>query len=706
MKKSINVKRTKIQTKLMLAGTMIIVLPLLIMGGIIFKTAEKNYTANIEYSSSMLMKESENGINNFMRRFEESLLLLSQNSDFENTFTVPISTNEKLFGFDKDFKNQFKNDIYKLGLWEQLDNLAITNKDILWAYYGNTEGHMFERPDGALNADYDPRIRPWYTKALGEDKLIWTAPYADSSTGSIVITVASPVKDDKGTVVGVVGLDVTMEKMSEKISEIVLGNSGKIFLVDEDNNVMTNTNSQLITLNLDSSLVDLATLTQEQKDSYESNQSQFTAIKAAIDSGDTFVPIGDGNYAFIRPVKEYGWNMIGIINKSEFQDDANHLLMIIILTALILLIIVIILIIIMAKKIVSGIKSLENDMQSIRQGNLNIDVAITSNDEIGLLQHYFKDTVTELYSLIKGVRKVSGELTDSAQNLAASAEETSASVDEIATTVAEIAKGAGSQAEDAEVSANFSQNLSEKFNLLQSLTGKMISSSDIVVQANTQGINAISDLKEKTEKTQIANDEIEKSVIQLDLKTQSIETILSTITSISNQTNLLALNASIEAARAGEQGRGFAVVAEEIRKLAEESSTSADNIRNIVNTIKIDSSQSVQSVKNVKSFVDEQARSVNNVDMSFSSISTAISSIVSEIQSIQDSVKNLISDKDQIVESISNISAVSEETSAAAEEVSASMDQQSAVVEGVAKSAETLNELAIQLSNELSKFNL
>ncbi len=291
-------------------------------------------------------------------------------------------------------------------------------------------------------------------------------------------------------------------------------------------------------------------------------------------------------------------------------------------------------------------------------------------------------------------------------NLAASSEEASASAEEVSRTVEEIAKGASDQATDSEKGVQIAMSLSTKFTHLNERTVEMISSTEKVVEANVHGTEAISDLKAKTKQTADETEELGKVIGELDGKTQSIGAILDSISAIAVQTNLLALNASIEAARAGEHGKGFAVVAEEIRKLAEESSTAADEIRDITTTIMADSAKTVESMKGVNEIAQEQSEAVENVDGSFTTISTSIGSIVSEIQKIKGSVEELTADKDQIVHAIENISAVSEETAAASEEVSASMDQQSAAVGEVANAAETLNEISLELNNEIDKFKV
>ena len=193
---------------------------------------------------------------------------------------------------------------------------------------------------------------------------------------------------------------------------------------------------------------------------------------------------------------------------------------------------------------------------------------------------------------------------------------------------------------------------------------------------------------------------------QLNDRTIEIGTILNVISAISEQTNLLALNASIEAARAGEHGRGFAVVADEIRKLAEQSATSAEQVRAIVTNIQQDGAASVKSMAVLKDISQKQNTAVTDVIRAFETIKEAYTVISTDIQSIGTAVTGVNHDKELIVSSIENISAVSEETAAASQEVTASMEQQTFAVEEVSKAAQELNAISIQLSQEISKFKI
>jgi methyl-accepting chemotaxis protein len=234
----------------------------------------------------------------------------------------------------------------------------------------------------------------------------------------------------------------------------------------------------------------------------------------------------------------------------------------------------------------------------------------------------------------------------------------------------------------------------------------MIESTQQAIEANSIGTEKIGVLSQSAAASGEASLRIGKSIAELNNQTKDIDSILEAITGIAEQTNLLALNASIEAARAGEHGRGFAVVADEIRKLAEESNQSAEQIRVIVNNIQRDSEKTVEEMAAVENITKEQTSAVDEMSKSFKTISSAIEAIASKIDAISTSVGELTSDKDHLVSSIQNISAVSQETAAGAEQVSAATEQQRIAVGEVAQSAELLNEISLKLNEELNKFKI
>ncbi|AOT68645.1 glycine betaine ABC transporter substrate-binding protein [Geosporobacter ferrireducens] len=187
-----------------------------------------------------------------------------------------------------------------------------------------------------------------------------------------------------------------------------------------------------------------------------------------------------------------------------------------------------------------------------------------------------------------------------------------------------------------------------------------------------QNGKAAMDFQRQTVENNVKNFQTISVVVHnLEMAAGEINSIVNTISGISEQTNLLALNAAIEAARAGEAGKGFAVVAEEIRKLANNTGDSTNQVKSLIDRVKQSVERIVDEVSMANNAVSEQAQSIKDTDEAFSTISNAVVTIDYQIAQILEKTKQLSIASEGIVKAIENIAAVSEETAAGAQEVTA-----------------------------------
>ncbi|WXR61327.1 methyl-accepting chemotaxis protein [Peptostreptococcaceae bacterium AGR-M142] len=622
--------------------------------------------ANLQEMSSTLLDKTEESILNYLYTFGLLTELYTENNHV------------KLSNIDETERNQ---------LLKQFEDIIKKESNILAIYFGTTDSNMYIKPDTDLPDGYDPVQRGWYKQAISENSLIWTQPYVDAFTGLMVVTIAKPVYDDNNQLLGVLGIDLALQTLSENLNKMKIGKTGYPFLVSSDGIVMTHKDEAQI-----NKTIPIESLAKE--------------INAKDSGFIEYVYEEKTKYAIFDTIKGLGWKIVVTIEESEIEADLFSVLNNILIISFISLIIGFVIFILFANTITKNIKIMLNKMEDIKNGNLNTKFNIKSKDELGVLSSYFEDTLVELSKLVLNIKNVSTSLLDASQNLASVSEETSASAEIVAKSIDEISIGAQDQAKDAENSAKTSQELAFKFNTLKDNTIQMLESAKEASNVNSSSIASIEDLTSKTKLNIDANENIEKIINELNEKTQKIGGILDAISAISVQTNLLALNASIEAARAGEYGKGFAVVAEEIRKLAEESSNAADEVRDIVINIQEDSKKTVESMVNMKNISIEQSNAVKEVNSSFDIISKSIATITTQINNVNDNVLLLIKDKENIVESIENISAISEETAAASESVNHSINQQTIAIENVANSAGNLNNIAYELNEEIKKFEI
>lgn len=598
----------------------------------------------------------------------------------------------EMLSMDPNAKSIKENPACEQWLRKSLDSFVNSHKDVLGVYMGTADKKMIIYPEQKMPDGYDPTARGWYKEALeNKGKVIRTAPYEDINNDKLyVVTFAKTVEDAAGNVVGVIGIDLTLENLSKSVEETTLGENGFSVVLDNEGTIIAHKEIEKIGASV--------------------NEDE--GMKGIFDSkGEVFEKeIDSVSYMLFKQREEAtGYTIAGLIPKSELTSKIFTAIKLNILVAVATLVLAVFVGNRFIKNtIIKPIQKIVQALGELTKGNFTAKVEKEKGlaNEIEIIIDELNNTTDEVAEILKSILKASDELKGSSESLVSVTEESTSVGDEVARAVQQIADGASHQSEKLNESSDIAERLGRKVDESMVNSDGMIKAAVQVEKAGEEGLNSIFSLTEVFKQNHSANLQVVEKVETLAEKSNQIGAITDAIKSITEQTNLLALNASIEAARAGDAGRGFAVVADEVRKLAEESANSASQIEKVIGEVKTSVNEVFEKLRLSTELNEKTGENIKITNESFTNIKDGLKILEDNIEKVSYSLIGIKEDKDLVVINISESSAVSQEAAATAEEVSASSEEQAAGLQEITSSAEKLNVLAEVLRSLVDKFQI
>ena len=460
-----------------------------------------------------------------------------------------------------------------------------------------------------------------------------TDPVPTGEGDNTVMTYSVPVYNSAGGIVGVLMMTADGYELSDLITDITFAQTGYSFIVNKEGVMVAHLDRTMV-LNQDPTL---------EKAKGDPEQQGLAAILERMITGESgmggYTYKGVTKYAGYAPIKNTNWFMALTAPHSEVFAEVSQLQWILLAAAAILAILSAIVAFLIAGRMVKPILPLVRVAEKFAMGDLDVDIDVRHNNEIGLLGRALQTVSSDMSALIAGIRAASEQVAVGSRQIASSG--------------MTLAQGATEQASALE-------ELSASVEQLASQT-----------RMNAKSASEASDLASSTrtlaERGNGKMSEMLKAMEDIDQSSSDIHRIIKVIDDIAFQTNILALNAAVEAARAGQHGRGFAVVAEEVRNLAAKSASAAKETSGLIEG----SSRSVSSgaklaretAEALKGIMDE----INRVTALAHSISVSTGEQSTGIEQIN---QGLI----QISQVVQANSSTSQQSAAASKELTAQAD--------------------------------
>ncbi len=340
------------------------------------------------------------------------------------------------------------------------------------------------------------------------------------------------------------------------------------------------------------------------------------------------------------------------------------------------------------------------------QGDLSLRITDDTKGDMARLSDNLNQALEDLNNLIEVISKNAEGIKSSSVEMLTASEEMSINTGEIATAIGQMSTGAQNQVKQVDESSGLVEKIMQSSSDMEEQAKSIYNAAQMGEERSDVGLQRIRKVDFSMRDIAAFSEDTTKSFKVLAERSKEISRVLGVISDIASQTNLLALNAAIEAAQAGDAGRGFAVVAEEIRKLAEDSRTSAKEIERLVNDVQQDTTDAARVLEVMNESVRAGGEASEGASDAFKEIAASASKTRELSESIVTATGDQIDDIKNVVGLTESVVVIAEQTAAGTEEVASSAFELSSGMTNYKEKSQQLSDIATGLKEAMSKFKL
>ena len=566
-------------------------------------------------------------------------------------------------------------------------------------YAGFADGsYVSGQEEETLPAGFNPSQRPWYsdtTRASGDSAI--TEAYA-SATGGMVLTVTHKIRNEQGTMYGVVGIDVSLQSLSDMIAQLSFGQTGYFMLIENSGRILCDPkNKDNVGKLIGADLRDAG-----------------LAAIMTTNSGELDLTLGGMDMRAVVQTTKLGWKMVTLQSLDEINARSNRAIVRILVVVGVIALVMILIGLLIVRSITKPMGVLLTATDRVAGGDYaampeargfygellalyqslkamvasiadNINLAHAKTEEAEEKSRQAEAATREAEAATRRAEAAKSEgMHAAAEQLEAMVNAISAATSELSAQIEQSDRGAAESSERLSEAATARNEMNATVQEVARNASSAAAVSGETRNNAEEGKKILTNAMASINQVQKVSMELKEDMGTLHGHTQNISQIMNVISDIADQTNLLALNAAIEAARAGEAGRGFAVVADEVRKLAEKTMASTNDVSQAITAIQGSAEQSV-----------------NRMEEALGEVEQATSLAQQSGEALQQIVRNVEDTADQV----RAIATASEEQSAASEEINQSIttvnEMSGQTTQAMHQAARAISDLA-QQSERLS----
>ncbi|MBO4401271.1 MAG: methyl-accepting chemotaxis protein [Selenomonadaceae bacterium] len=563
-------------------------------------------------------------------------------------------------------------------LFNDASNIVLTGSD----------GNQLVRSDEAKLVNL--QSRDYFQEAMRGNENVSDIVVSKTS-GLAIVVIEVPVKNAAGKVTGMIQRNYNISVLDELVKTQSNAET-EIIILDRDGKLVAHSDREI----------------KSEEDRTDMSQYEFFKQAKAGNSGVMEETVED-----VRKIVTYahesqtGWIISTLRSYEDAEAQAYWQAMELSGIGAVLLFIIFGIAIVVARKVASPVITVSETASQIAAGNLNIEkIPVSSDDEIGRLSQAFDTMSDKLNDFFRKAQNSATNVASSAEELNKNAQQSAEAANQIAESIVKVAGESNDQRRYVANAIDTVTNMGSLLKTIEENSSGVARASNLTLQTAENGASTI-DNAEQTIKSLEKTVQTSANAIQtLGERSKEIGQIVGTISAIADQTNLLALNAAIEAARAGEHGKGFAVVAEEVRKLAEQSASAAEQINQLIQNVQSETDNAVETMHAGTNMTSKSVQVVHDAGTAFREIVAQVESLSSKVSYSASAIKQADEGLVQITGAVSQIETAAARLSSEAENVSASTEELSASVQEIASASRQLSNMAEDLHKEINTFNL